>query len=316
MQILGLMMAVVLLALANAAQSRGVAWRSWRAVLLLLPLGLAWLALDLLVYSPPDGALNLLAIGAALLFMLLLICLESAWQIVERGINLAGGAFAGSGLVQRTGLLLLLAGLAYVAWQWARQDADAFALDAEPALLNLGGITLLSVALAAVGVGWRTRRNSSAALRRLGLRLPLKRDWTTGLASGVAMYVAVGIFTSLWRSSVGEADFAIQTEAARALFDSFNSSLLAGLMLALLSAIGEEILFRGAMQPVFGIGITSLAFSAIHMQYAQSPAIAIIFGVSLAFGVLRSRGSTSAAIIAHACYNALPFLVFRFVSAG
>ena len=212
-------------------------------------------------------------------------------------------------------MLLLMAGLAYLCWRWARRDGIQISLDSELALLSLGGTTLVYLALAALAVGWPMRRDKCATLRRLGLRMPLKRDWAAGLASGIALYIAVGIFTAFWRGSVGESAFALQTEAARALFDSFNSSLLAGLLLAVLSAFGEEILFRGAMQPVFGIGITSLAFCAIHLQYAGSPAIAMMFGVSVGFGLLRSRGSTSAAIIAHACYNAIPFLMFRIVGA-
>jgi membrane protease YdiL (CAAX protease family) len=68
-------------------------------------------------------------------------------------------------------------------------------------------------------------------------------------------------------------------------------------------ALGEEVFFRGALQPVFGLGLTSVFFALLHTQYTLTPASAGIFLVSLGMGWLRQRYSTTAAIFAHFAYN-------------
>ena len=103
--------------------------------------------------------------------------------------------------------------------------------------------------------------------------------------------------------------FDSQTSTARLLFEIRKGSLPSGLLVAVLAAICEEILFRGALQPVFGLVISSLFFTALHLQYALTPAALILFVVALGFGLLRKHVSTTAAIIAHALYNILPILL-------
>ena len=87
------------------------------------------------------------------------------------------------------------------------------------------------------------------------------------------------------------------------------------LAVAVLAGTGEEILFRGAMQPVFGLYFTSLLFILTHAHYGLSPAMLILFAVSVGFGVVRQRYSTTAAIICHTTYNFLPFLLARLAAA-
>ena len=43
------------------------------------------------------------------------------------------------------------------------------------------------------------------------------------------------------------------------------------LTLGLAAGIGEETLFRGALQPRFGLLITSLLFALLHSQYGITP---------------------------------------------
>jgi len=51
------------------------------------------------------------------------------------------------------------------------------------------------------------------------------------------------------------------------------------------------------------LGLTSLFFALVHMQYTLTPATLIIFVVAVGLGILRRRQSTTAAIIAHFVYN-------------
>jgi membrane protease YdiL (CAAX protease family) len=80
---------------------------------------------------------------------------------------------------------------------------------------------------------------------------------------------------------------------------------LFGLVIGLGAALGEESLFRGAVQPVLGIIPTSLLFAALHIQYG--PSVSLVYVLVLAFGLgfLRKRINTSAAFVAHASYNFL-----------
>ena len=188
---------------------------------------------------------------------------------------------------------------------------DPYTSDELSALLQLAISASLSILVALLGVGWGTRRKLTAVMRRLDLRIPDRRDWLAGLLTAIGLFAMAQAATVLWAQSVSADVFEAQTSSSRLIFNSFNGSLVAGLLLALLTGVSEELLFRGALQPVFGIVITSLFFVVIHVQYAFTPAALILFVVSLGFGWLRLRRGTSAAIIAHAVYNFLPFFLFR-----
>ena len=188
---------------------------------------------------------------------------------------------------------------------------DPYTSDELSALLQLAISASLSILVALLGVGWGTRRKLTAVMRRLDLRIPDRRDWLAGLLTAIGLYAMAQAATVLWVQSVSADVFEAQTSSSRLIFNSFNGSLVAGLLLALFTGVSEELLFRGALQPVFGIVITSMYFVVIHVQYAFTPAALILLVVSLGFGWLRLRRGTNAAIIAHAVYNFLPFFLFR-----
>ncbi len=317
--LVGLLYIAVLILLANAATALGIAHRYLRLLQTALP---AVIAIQLLGRVARVGAQDLhqwLYLGfatASIVFMLLLIGFKSPWRLVERVISVAspGGSsrFDSRQPVHRLALLLLIFALALLYWTASAEDGPQalFAAYAttEGALLNLFTDTTVYILLALLGVGWLVRRDWRQTVQRLGLRFPTGMDMLAGIALGCVLYLAVALFTLLWQSMASASSFASQTAAARQIFDSFSSSLFSGALLALLAALGEEILFRGALQPVFGIVIVSLFFTAIHLQYAFSPAAVIVFAVALAFGLLRACLSATAAIIAHFVYNMIPFL--------
>ena len=185
------------------------------------------------------------------------------------------------------------------------------------ALVNLAMSAVIYVTAALLGVGWLVRRDWRRAVRRLGLRFPNRRDWAAGIAVAAALHVIVWAAVSAWTSLAAPAALEQQTAAARQLFDSFNSSLILAALFALLTAVSEEMLFRGALQPVFGLALSSLFFTWLHIQYAFTPGMLILFIVSLGFGLLRHHVSATASIIAHSIYNFVPFAVSALpISAG
>ena len=302
----GLLLTVV----ANIESARNGETRLLRA--LTIPLPVALLVYTLSAPSGADPLRSALVIAGvvATLLMLALIGAERPWLWVARIIKSAGRceriAFDAQRRVHRLAALLLIFALAALSRQ---------ALDAEPqAFTDAGGAApqllfgaLLYLAWAILGVGWLTRRDWSAVLRRLGLRRPRLSDWLAGGAAAIGLHLFVALAITVWRAAVAPTTFETQMAGTQTLFAALSSSLLAGGLLAISVGIGEEILFRGALQPVFGLVITSLLFVALHTQAAFTPVAGILLAVSLVFGLLRARVNTTAAIIAHAAYNAIPF---------
>lgn len=161
------------------------------------------------------------------------------------------------------------------------------------------GVVFILAAL--MGVGLFVRRDWPALLNRLGLTpidgLMLRRAflWTIGF---VVFQAAVS------------AAYAATNPSELDLVDSINAVLLAEIdtvaewfLLALASGIGEELLFRGALQPVFGLLPTTLLFTLPHVQYGITPIIGVIFIIGLVLGILRQRYGTTLVILIHVGYN-------------
>lgn len=173
---------------------------------------------------------------------------------------------------------------------------------------------LLWVLAALLGVGLWLRRSPAQVAQRLGLRWPTREDVSIGLLVGSGMIVGSLVISALWAGLSSPDVFAEQTVAAEQLASAINSLSLV-LVVSLSASVGEEIFFRGALQPVFGLVPTSLFFALAHPQYTLTPAALWIVVVALAFGWLRRRYSTTAAIIAHFVYNAIPLLLGLFVAS-
>lgn len=210
--------------------------------------------------------------------------------------------------VHRLAVMLMILQTAAVAVQLAMADGLDFDYGAADAWVNLVFGAAMHAALAMLGAGWLVRRNLRQVFQRLGLRLPQRRDWTAGLAMAIGLYVMAWAASAVWAEIAAADTWQQQTAAARQLFEAYSSSLILAVVFALLTAISEEMLFRGALQPIFGLGISSLFFTWSHIQYALTPAALILLAVSLGFGWLRRHVSATAAVIAHGVYNFIPFL--------
>ena len=84
-------------------------------------------------------------------------------------------------------------------------------------------------------------------------------------------------------------------------------------ILALASSIGEELLFRGALMPWFGVWISSAVFAALHIGPGRRflPWTASAFALGLLFAELAAHtGSLGGPIAAHFAIN---FLNLRYI---
>ena len=80
------------------------------------------------------------------------------------------------------------------------------------------------------------------------------------------------------------------------------------LALAVLSSVGEELFFRGAMQPTAGLWLTTTLFGLMHLPHRREfwPWTVSALVMGLIFGVLTEQTANLAgAIIAHFVINFL-----------
>ena len=162
---------------------------------------------------------------------------------------------------------------------------------------------LAFVLVAFIGVGLLTRRNLQQISQRLGLVRPTIEQLLWGVA---VIVLLIGI---QW--AVGVIWVLVDPEQAAALGE-INDLLLGNVdtlgewfILAVASGVGEEILFRGSLQPVFGIVPTALLFAIVHVQYGLSPITAAVFIIGLILGLLRRKTNTTTTIFVHFSYNFL-----------
>lgn len=157
------------------------------------------------------------------------------------------------------------------------------------------------ISIALLGVGLYTRRSPRDTRQRLGLERPTRHQLLVGLGWIMVLVFMQSVAGAIWLlldSSQAELLEGISSE----LFGNIDT-LAEWLLLAAATGLGEELLFRGAVQPVLGLGFTSFLFAAAHVQYGITPVTVVVFFIGIILGLIRRRYNTSTAIFVHAGYN-------------
>lgn len=208
----------------------------------------------------------------------------------ESAVHMTGLVFA----VYLVGLTLaqfpLLGGLA---------GLDALDVSMSSADLWMQALAMLLLGLIAVGLG--LRRDAKHAAERLGLHWPPWQAWPAILGL-LVLLEGLDYAVSLGWSAWDPAGYETVGRISQKLFSDFFS-LGGALALGLAAGLSEETLFRGAIQPRFGVPMTSLLFAISHIQYGFSPALLVILVISVVLGWLRKRWGLIACIVLHALYN-------------
>ncbi len=145
------------------------------------------------------------------------------------------------------------------------------------------------------------------------------RMGATWAALGAGVAVAVGLalvqwWLQRWAPPVGPVD--AMRELQRTIFEPLFAPLSTAEVVAIsaLAGIGEEILFRGAVQASFGWPIASIAFGACHLGLSRRGWVlglwAALAGAVLA-GLAIATGGLLAPIVAHAGYDLAALLWIR-----
>lgn len=249
------------------------------------------------------GSLGTVLLVAALAGLLLLV--PAARRILARVVPIDP-----SRLVHAVALhdaLLLVIVSAAIALVIPVVLADPEGLDMLSDNMASGGLAVLWIQnaafalLAVFGVGWLVARDGRAVIARLGLDQPLSIRWWFG---GVAVALGASLLLDAIWGAIAPEQMADVERLSEALIEPILAFGWAGAFtIGAAAGIGEELLFRGAAQPRFGLLLTSLLFAVLHTQYSVSPALILIFVLALILGVARQRAGTWTAIAVHATYN-------------
>jgi membrane protease YdiL (CAAX protease family) len=183
-------------------------------------------------------------------------------------------------------------------------------VEARLSVLDTLATTLPLALMALAGVGFLMRRDFRATLERLGLSWITSRQW--GLVILVILLFLAFDCTVLWVwQQLWPASHTLVGDITTNLFSDLVKPL-AALAVGLSAGIGEELLFRGALQPRFGLVLTSLLFAIGHAHYGLSPAMVEVFIVGLVLGLVRLRANTTTCLVIHAGYDFLDLILLPY----
>ena len=158
------------------------------------------------------------------------------------------------------------------------------------------------VLIAFIGVGLFARRSLPDSAERLGLLLPKQARWWLVALIAIPAFIAVATGIDAVGNTIAPASQSQVNKVSTVLFSQFNT-VPAIVFLGLTAGVAEEVIFRGAMLPRFGVLITAVLFAAVHTQYAFTFATLEVFVLGLGLGWLRRAGGTLPAIVTHAGYD-------------
>jgi membrane protease YdiL (CAAX protease family) len=165
-----------------------------------------------------------------------------------------------------------------------------------------------TIPLALLLVGVPIQRSLPQAVVRLGIRPIGLRGlgigiggaavlWVVGTALDQATYWLWGL--TGWPRTDGELVDRLMGVAL---------SPVGALVAATAAGLGEELMMRGVLQPRFGWLLPNLAFTAAHALQYNLDALSGVFVAGAILALIRSRWSTSEAIVAHGLYDLVLFL--------
>jgi len=153
-----------------------------------------------------------------------------------------------------------------------------------------------------------------------------KPPFATSLLAGLPLHYQVGIGLGFgcfyWIVTQIGYRFMPNSQTTRSTIESYSRLDLKGwnpVWISLAAGFGEELLFRGALQPLIGIWLTSIIFVVAHTKAyrfdALSKRVAIqmagVFAVSCVLGLIASYVGLIAAMLVHALVDVIGLYAVR-----
>ncbi len=146
------------------------------------------------------------------------------------------------------------------------------------------------------------------------------RDREFAFAASIPQSLLLGLLAAVATVSLGLL-FYLLVPIMRQISDELAPTLVDGtdktsfVLISVFSGIGEEMFFRGAVQPEFGLVVAALAFGLVHIgpdrRYLVWTAWAILAGFLFGF-LYELTGGLLAPVVAHATHNAATFLLWKY----
>jgi membrane protease YdiL (CAAX protease family) len=152
-------------------------------------------------------------------------------------------------------------------------------------------------------VGYPLRRTLREAQDRLGLQRPTVRQLLFSVVM-VGALVAVMPFLGhgiefLWKAL----GWPITDEEAIKQLFGFTAGPFAAFIASVAAGLGEEVVFRGVLQPRLGILLPALMFTSVHAFQYNFDALVQVFLLGALFGVVRNRTNTTTSALIHFGYD-------------
>lgn len=203
------------------------------------------------------------------------------------------------------GLSVVLAFIGFFIFQYAFNPEPEDTGEISIAYLLSQFVFMIVLAFVLVGVGqWRDFRG---AVERLGLGRLTPRQAGISLAAVIGGFLMMGIAGGL--TAWLQPEFNSEIQQTTDEITKNVSSIAGAIFFGLGAGASEETLLRGAIQPRYGIWITSLLFALLHSQYGISFVMGGVFCMGVILGFVRNRINTTAAILTHAVFNTIVVLL-------
>jgi len=171
-------------------------------------------------------------------------------------------------------------------------DREAEIASTKWAVFSLGLILELAIGVAGIAAAWMLLKvNLVEALAQGATAQALGLGAAAGVGGAVLLWLAVKFIRILRKSR----SFEMLSIIA-------NASWLQITLLCLVAGLAEELMFRGALQPVLTIWPAAVLFGLLHAYGRLYVFLAILAGAGLGY-LYDFTGSLAAAVLAHALYN-------------
>jgi membrane protease YdiL (CAAX protease family) len=156
---------------------------------------------------------------------------------------------------------------------------------------------------AVVAVGYPVARTFRGALHRLAFVRPTFGQIGIGFAAGFA-FVALMAVVDLKMGDLWKQMGWPQTDLKE--FEGLMKSAinpLGALVIGVTAGLGEELVFRGVLQPRLGILLANLLFTAMHAAQYNLDGLLSVFIVGLLLGLVRKLTNTTTSAVVHGLYD-------------
>ena len=154
-----------------------------------------------------------------------------------------------------------------------------------------------------IAIGYPQRRTLREAQHRLGLQRPTVRQVVFSVVMVGALLLVMPLLgygiEFLWKTL----GWTITDEEAIKQLFGFTAGPMAAFIASVAAGLGEEVVFRGVLQPRLGILLPALMFTSVHAFQYNFDALIQVFLLGVLFGVVRNWTNTTTSALIHFGYD-------------